>query len=250
MRRLLAVGTLLCCVLFAGAANGALVKFDNLVLTADGSFTPRVLPRRTFVPIDFEGRADLKAVDGGVPLALRQVVLDFDRDGRLGTNGLPVCQPSSLEEATPAEARSRCKNAIVGTGHASALIAREAGPPVLASSPLTFFNGPRLEGSPTVIAHARTTEPAVQNFVITIPIEKRAGLFRYRATVDFPPIVGGRGALVHLDARIGRRYRFGGVERSYVAARCGDGIFRTHGRFTFAEDTIVDGSIEKACVFR
>ena len=89
-----------------------------------------------------------------------------------------------------------------------------------------------------------------QTFVITIPIEKRGGLFRYRATLDLPPIAGGRGSLTHIDAKIGKRYRFGGVRRSYVAARCGDGILRTHGRFTFADGTIIDGSVEKGCTVR
>ena len=98
--------------------------------------------------------------------------------------------------------------------------------------------------------HARITVPAVQNFVITIPIEKRAGRYRYRATVDLPPIAGGHGSLTHLDASIGKRYRSGGKERSYVSARCGDGIFSTHGRFTFADGTIIDGSVEKACTVR
>lgn len=250
MKRLLAAGALICCVLFAGAANAALVKVGNLVLTADGGFTPRNLPRSAFVPIDFKGRTDLKAVDGSVPAALQQLVLDFDRDGRLSTAGLPVCQPTSLQEATPAEARNRCAGAVIGTGHASALIARPGQSPVRVGSPLTFFNGPRLAGNPTVILHARTTAPAVQNFAITIPIEKRGGQYGYRATVDLPPIAAGAGSLIHLDASIGRRYRFGGVERGYVSARCGDGIFHTHGRFTFGDGTIIDGNVDKACTVR
>jgi hypothetical protein len=250
LKRLLGIGVIIACVLFAGGANAALVKVGNLVLTADGGFTPRTLPRSTFAPIDFSGHADLKAVDGSVPPALQQVVLDFDRDGRLTTGGLPVCQPSLLEEATPAEARGRCPKAIVGTGHVSALIAREEGPPLVASSPITLFNGPRQEGRPTVIFHARTTVPATQTFVITIPIEKRGGLYRYQATVDVPPIAAGRGSLIHLDVKVGKRYRYRGSERSYTAARCGDGIFRTHGRFTFANGTIIDGSVEKACTVR
>lgn len=236
------------CVLFAGGANAALVKVGNLVLTADGGFTPRTLPRQTFAPIDFTGRADLKAVDGSVPPPLQQVVLDFDRDGKLSTGGLPICQPGLLEEVTPAEARSRCPNAIVGTGHVSALITREAGPPILASSPITLFNGPPQAGHPTVILHARTTVPATQNFVLTIPIEKRPGQYRYRATVDVPPIAAGRGSLIHLDVKVGKRYRYRGSERSYTSARCGDGIFRTRGRFSFADGTIIDGSVEKPCI--
>lgn len=244
------MGVLLSCVLLAGAANAALVKIGNLVLTADGGFTPRELPRKAYAPIDFKGHADLKAVDGSVPAALQELVIDFDRDGRLSIAGLPICQPSSLQEVTPVEARSRCHAAIVGTGHASALIADEGGSPVLASSLLTLFNGPRLEGNPTVILHARTTAPLVQNLLITIPIERRRGEYHYRARVTVPPIAARRGSLVHLDVAIGKRYRYQGSERSYVAARCSDGVLHTHGRFTFADGTIIDGSVDKACVFR
>lgn len=249
MKRLLAAGALVCCVLFAGAANAALVRVGNLVLTADGGFKPSALPRSTYAPINFDGEANLRAVDGSVPPALQRVLLDFDRDGRLSTAGLPVCQPGALEEATTREARNRCPGAIVGTGHVGVAIG-DGGPPLLVSSPLTFFNGPRLAGKPTVIMHARITVPAVQNFVITIPIEKRAGRWRYRATVDVPPIAGGHGSLTHLDASIGKRYRSAGKERSYVSARCADGIFSTHGRFTFADGTVIDGSVEKACTVR
>jgi hypothetical protein len=115
---------------------------------------------------------------------------------------------------------------------------------------MTLFNGPRQEGKATVILHARTTVPAIQTFVITVPIERRSGAYRYRATVDVPPIADGLGAITHLDVKVGKRYRFHGTERSYASARCGDGIFRTHGRFSFADGTIIDGSIEKACTVR
>lgn len=249
MKRRMAAGALICCVLFAGAANAALVRVGNLVLTADGGFKPSSLPRSTYAPISFDGEANLRAVDGGVPPPLQQLVLDFDRDGRLSTSGLPVCQPTLLEEATTQEARNRCPGALVGTGHVRLAIGGN-GQPFVVSSPLTFFNGPRLAGKPTVIMHARITAPAVQNFVITVPIEKRPGPYRYRATVDFPPIAGGRGSLAHLDASIGKRYRSEGRKRSYVSARCGDGVFSTHGRFTFADGTIIDGSVEKGCTVR
>lgn len=250
MKRLLGIGVVLTCVLFSSGANAALVKVGNLVLTADGGFTPQTLPRWSFVPINFNGHADLRAVDGSVPPALQQMQIDFDRDGRLSTAGLPVCQPSQLEEATPAQARNRCSAAVVGSGRIGALIALEGGAPIEVSSPLTLFNGPPQAGQPTAILHARTTVPATQTFVITVPIERRRGQFRYRATVDVPPIAGGRGSLTHVDVKVGKRYRFRGSERSYTAARCGDGIFRTHGRFTFAGGIIIYGAVEKACTIR
>jgi hypothetical protein len=250
LKRLLAAGGLICCVLWAGVANAALVKIGHLVLTADGGFTPSTLPRSAYAPIHFQGHADLRLTDGGVPAPLQRLVIDFDRDGRLATTGLPVCQPTMLQDATPQEARARCAKAIVGTGGVTALIRLDGQPPLVAGSPITLFNGPRVGGKPTVILHARTAVPTVQNFVITIPIEKRGGLFRYRATIDVPPIAEGRGSLVHIDATVGKRYRAGGRERSYVSARCGDGVFRTHGRFTLADGTIIDGSVEKPCTAR
>ena len=238
------------CVLCTGAADAALVRIENLVLTADGGFTPRLLPKRSFAPIEFEAHANLKAVDGGIPPAVQRIVLDFDRDGRLSAGGLPRCDPAVLQEAPPAEARARCAGAVVGSGEVEALIALGDGPPVMAGSPLTIFNGPRQEGHATAILHARTMVPAVQTFVITVPIERRGGEFRYRATVDVPPIAGGRGSLTHIDVTVGRRYRFKGSRRSYTSARCSDGILRTHGRLTFADTTIIDGTIEKACTAR
>lgn len=250
MRKLLLIGMVAMGLLGAAVADGALVKVGNLVLTADGGFTPRTLPRRAFAPIEFEGHANVKSTDGSVPAALQQAVVEFDRDGRLNAAGLPACDPSLLVEVSPEEAREKCRGAIVGTGTVGALIARESQPPLYASSPLTLFNGPPQEGHPTVIFHARTTEPAVQSFVIAIPIERRRGRFRYRATVDVPPIAAGRGSLVHLDVKIGRRYRFGGAKRSYVSARCSDNVLSTRGRFTFAGGTIIDGSVEKACIAR
>lgn len=250
MKRQIAAGALICCALFASAAGAALVKVGNLVLTADGGFTPLKLPRARFAPIDFKGHADMHAVDGGVPAPLQKLVLDFDRDGRLSVVGLPSCDPAKLVEATPAQARERCRDALVGSGHVDVEIAREGAPPLPASSPITLFNGPRLNGHPTVVLHARTTEPATQTFVIEIPIEKRPGQYRYRATVEIPPILGGRGSIVHLDATVGRRYSYRGRERSYVSARCRDGVFRTRGRFIFGDGTIIDGSVEKGCQAR
>jgi hypothetical protein len=241
---------LIACALFAGSTDAESLKFGKLWLTADGGFTPRTLSRTTYSPISFKGYVNTKSVDGDVPPALQQAVVEFDRDGRLSTRGLATCDPSLLEEATPEEARARCPRAIVGTGHVGALIATGAGPPVYASSLLTIFNGPRQEGHPTAIFHARTTVPGTQNFVITVPIERRAGSFRYRATVDIPPIAAGLGSLTHLDVDIGRRYRFQGKKRSYISARCRHHVLSTTGRFSFAEGIFLSGSVEKACTPR
>lgn len=246
LKRLVALGAIAAAALAAGSASGALVEVDNIVLRADGGFKPQSLPRHRFAPIDFNGRVDLSARGGGKPSPLRQALIDFDHDGRLGVGGLPSCAPESIAEATTVEARSICRGAIVGRGHVEARVTLESGE-VRVRSPLTVFNGPRLEGKPTAVLHARTTVPATQTYAIVAPIEKRHGDFRYRVRVDLPPIAAGYGAISHVDVKIGRRYRSGGKQRSYVSARCSDNILRTHGRFSFEDGTIVDGSVEKFC---
>jgi len=233
----------------SAGAEEAVVKVEGIVLRADGGFQPRDLPRDRFAPISFHGRAEIAAKGGGQPPALQKAVIDFDRDGRLSPGGLPVCQPQQVAEAGTAAARRACAGAIVGTGRIGALVDLPGGP-VPIGSPLTIFNGPRQEGDPSVILHARTTVPATQTFAIVVPIERRGGAYRYRATLEVPPIAGGLGALTHVGVEIGRRFTKGGVSRSYLSARCSDGILQTRGRFTFADGTIVDGSVEKGCTPR
>jgi hypothetical protein len=158
----------------------------------------------------------------------------------------PTRRPERIAEASPEEARRLCRGAIVGSGRIEALISLAARP-VAANSPLTIFNGPRSGGDPTVVLHAQTTTPGTQTFAIVVPIERRRGQFRYRATLDLPPIAAGLGAITHVDVKIGRRFSAGGQRHSYVSARCSNGILQTHGRFTFADGTIIDGSVEKFC---
>lgn len=232
----------------AGSAVGdeALVEVDDIVLRADGGFQPQSLPQHRYVPIDFEGHVDISAKVGDKPPALQQALIDFDRDGRLSVAGLPSCTADQVANAGTAEARRICRGAIVGTGHVEALVSLASGT-VRAASALTIFNGPRLDGNPTAILHARTTVPATQTYAIVVPIEPLSGRFRYRARLELPAIAGGLGALTHIDAKVGRRYRVAGQPRSYVAARCGDSIMRTHGRFSFEDGTVISGQVEKYC---
>ena len=169
--------------------------------------------------------------------------------GRLSTAGLAACDPAVLVESTPAEARARCPRAIVGDGRVVAMIALEGGATTV-SSPLTIFNGPRQEGHPTVVLHARFEVPTAQTLAVVVPIERRRGEFRYRARLALPPLAAGLGAITRVEVAIGRRFGPSAARRSYVSARCSDGVLRTHGRFSFADGTIVDGSVEKACAAR
>jgi hypothetical protein len=249
-KRLLVMGALLaaCAAMLASSAGGATVRVGTLVLHADGGFQPRVLPRRTFAPIRFQGYGDVKTTNGSVPPALQHVKVEFDRDGHLTTAGLSVCQPSKLTTASTKEARQRCAGAIVGTGHIGAAIPLVGLARIDVRAPLTVFNGPPRGGDPTAIVHAQAPFPVSETYVIVIPIERRSGkTYGYRAEFDVPPIAGGLGSLTHIDAKIGRMYQAGGGERSYVSARCSDYILQTQGYFSFADGNVVYGSAFKSC---
>jgi hypothetical protein len=233
--------------LLAIAANAEVVKVGNLVLRANGSFTPHVLPRDAFAPIDFQGYAEIEARKGATPPALQTAVIDFDRDGRLNTGGLASCSVEQVRNATPEQARRICPKAIVGTGRITGLITLPGEPPRPEGSALTIFNGPRQNGAATAILHAQTPPPVVQTFAISVPIERRRGAYGYRATIEVPPIADGLGVLTRVSAKIGRRYVFAGKKRSYVSARCRDGLLQAHGHFSFADGTIIDGSVYRPC---
>jgi hypothetical protein len=244
---------LLACAAGATVAGAtALVETSEVRIKVNAAFQPRNLPVKSFAPVQFSGFLDVAKPGGGQPPALERIVLDFDRDGRLDVSGLPTCAPESIDQASVEEARRICKGAIVGTGKIEALVALPvSGNLVPTASPLTLFNGPRLEGKPTVIVHARTTVPATQTYAFTVPIEKRPGEFRYRVTANIPPLAGGLGAVTKISVKIGREYTAGGKKRSYVAARCSDHILRSHGAFTFSNGLTIEGvGLEKYCAQR
>lgn len=250
MRRwVLGLGVLLAAsvALLVGISGAATVRVGTLVLHADGSFEPRLLPKRTFAPIRFEGYGEVKTTNGSLPPAVEHVELEFDRDGHLTTAGLPVCPPSKIEQATPEQARSRCGGAIVGKGHLSAAVSLVGLARISLTSPLTIFNGPRKDGNPTALLHAQAPFPVSETYLIVAPIERRKGPYRYRTEFDIPPIAGGLGSLTRIDSKIGRFYRAGGVERSYVSARCSDYVLQTRGYFSFSDGNVIYGSVFKAC---
>jgi hypothetical protein len=248
-KRLLVIGVLLaaCAIPAANSTGASLVRVGTLVVRADGGFQPRVLPRRTYAPISFQGYGKISTTNGTVPPAVEHVKVEFDRDGLLTTTGLSACQPSKLKGASSQQARRRCSDAIVGTGHVGAAVTLAGLARIDLSAPMTVFNGPRRGGNPTAILHAQAPFPVSETYVIVVPIERRGGAYRYRTSFDVPPIAGGLGSITRLDAKIGRRYEFRGSERSYVSARCSDYILQTRGYLSFADGNVIYGSLFKTC---
>lgn len=243
-----------CLGLGAGAASGKFtgseVVTGNLILRANGGVVPSSLPRSKAAPIALRGQIDLSTKDGSVPPPLQSVTLELDRDGRLTTAGLPVCPPARIENAGVAAARRLCRGAIVGSGHVSAVVRFPNSKAYTGGSPVTFFNGPRVGGMPSVVIHAvEPTYPRPRPIVIPVPIERiHRGLYGYRVTIAIPEIAEGDGALLGVSFDLHRLFKSHGRPASYVSASCGRGYLTARGALVFGgEGLSIVGPISKPC---
>lgn len=235
----------------AGTAGALTVRVGDIILQADGGFSPTALPKRHDAPIALHGGGKLSTVSGELPPIIETLAIEFDRHGSVQTAGLPVCTAGKLEATTVATARRRCPKAIVGRGFGHAIVKFPEQPPIPISSPITIFNGPKERGDDTVLAHAYTTVPVPTTFVVPIVIEKiHHGVYGYRTKVRIPEIAGGAGHPISGSLRIGRKWTYKGVRHSYVNARCETGHLQARAEITFKDGSFLAGTFVQPCKVR
>jgi hypothetical protein len=248
----LALGLAAAMILLISSGAAALpLRAGNILINADGGFTPTALPRHTDAPITIHGGGKISTVSGALPPVIKTITLEYDRHGHVETTGLAVCTKAKLVASTVAAARHRCPGAIVGKGHGRGVVVFPEQAPIPASSPITIFNGPRLHGNPSVLAHFYTTVPAPTAFVIPIEIERiHKGLYGYRTEAKIPPIAGGAGIPLAGWLKIGRRWTVKGTKHSYINARCETGRLQARGEFGFDDGTKLSGTFLRPCSVR
>jgi hypothetical protein len=220
----------------------------NLVVDAEGGFTPTALPKNVDAPIKGFGGAKFSTVDGELPPILKTIEFEFDKHGSVDTTGLPQCTSAKLQATTVEQARKLCPGAIVGTGHGSAVIKFPEQAPIPADTPFTVFNGPRKGGDPTVFVHAYLTVPAPVTFVVPVRIETiHNGRYGYRVFGEIPKIAGGSGIPKSGEFHIGKTWTFKGKKHSYLNARCADGRLQALGKFNFKDGSLLSGSFVAPC---
>jgi hypothetical protein len=235
----------------AATATALKVRAGDLILNADGGFSPTVLPKHEDAPITLHGGGNLSTVSGELPPIAKELTIEFDRHGHVETRGLPVCHGSQLEATTVAQARRNCSGSIVGEGFGKAMIAFPEQRPIPVSSPITLFNGPRKHGQPTVYAHAFITVPAPVTYIVPIVIERiNHGVYGYRTKARIPKIAGGAGHGVSLRGEVGHTWTFKGHKYSYVNARCETGHLQAKVKVSFEEGIFLTGTFAKPCTVR
>ncbi len=232
----------------AAGASALVIHAGDVVLEAEGSFSPTTLPRHKDAPITLHGSGKVSTLSGELPPIVKTILIEYDKHGSLQTAGLPVCTAGKLQGTTVPAARRACPGAIVGKGEGSAIVAFPESRPIHISSPITIFNGPRVHGNATVIAHFYTTVPVPTTFIVPIVIEKiHRGVYGYRTVAKIPKIAGGAGHPISGSLTIGRRWTYKGVRHSYINARCETGHLQARVEASLSDETRLFGAFLLPC---
>ena len=232
----------------AGSAAAIVLRAGNLVVHADGGFTPTTLPKKGFAPIKLHGFGKIGTDDGKFPPVLETVTILYDKHGKVETRGLPTCTEAKLAATTVPQARKLCPGAIIGTGLGKAVVVFPEQGPIPASSAITLFNAKPKHGNPMVLAHAHLTVPAPSTFVVPIEIQKiNKGRYGFKTVGKIPKIAGGAGIPLYARLTIGREWTYKGKKLSYVNAGCPDGRLQAQGEFEFKDGTFLKGAVFKPC---
>jgi len=247
MRRI-AVFAALLAVGVCASAYAITAEVGPVWISATATLHPRELPAHGNKPVFLSTVTRVGSRDGSAPPTLQTLLFELDRNGSIDTRGLATCTSAKLEGATPAQARKRCADALVGKGTGKALVTLPGRAPFTITSPISLFNGPPDHGQPTLIAHAYETVPAPQAILVPITIERVAhGRYGFRAEVQFPEIAGGYGAATLAEAKIGAIRMRGGREVGYINAHCVGGRLQVQGKAEFTNGDLFPVTLTSPC---
>jgi hypothetical protein len=209
-------------VIASGVAFTA--KLGNLIVTFGGSASPRKLPRNEYAPVTTTIFGKIKTDNETHPSALREVIVEIDKDAKLNVKGLPICKPGKLEAQNTKGALRACGDALIGSGIAHAEIAFPEQPPITVASPLKVFNGGERGGKIKVLIHTFITVPVPAAIVTDVTIKRKgSGL---NAVAKIPVIAGGSGSAIDFKFKTGKTYSYKGKKVGYGEGKCPDGVFK------------------------
>lgn len=246
----LAIGAALA-VAFAGIATAekpTIVQVGNLKLTLNGGFTPKKLPKNKMAGIKLNVSGKIQTVDGTHPPALREVIVETDKNGAINAKGLPVCTAAKLNSQDTAHAIKACPDAIVGEGKTDVEIAFPEQAPIVAHSKLVAFNGGVKGGKTTIFIHAFLTVPVPAAVVTTVTVSKiHNGRFGTKSVGKIPVIAGGSGSPTFFELNFNRNFTYKGKKQSYLLAKCPDGHLNAKATSIFSDGSKLTGSFVRSC---
>lgn len=237
---ILALGTALAvaCAGIATAYKPTIVKTPTMELILNGGFTPTKLPKNKLSPIKLEVSGTInKTVGNHHPPALKEVIVETDKNGAINAKGLPVCTAGKLVATETAAAMKACKPALVGEGITNVEVEFAEQKPFIAKSKLLAFNGGTKGGVTTIYIHAFLKNPVSAAVVTTVKVSKiHNGRFGTKSVASIPTIAGGAGSVKEFNLSIFRKFTYKGKQQSYLLAKCPDGHLNAHAEAIFRED--------------
>jgi hypothetical protein len=228
----------------AGGETPVHVKVGNLEVTANGGFTPTALSKTKQTPIELKASGEVKEVDGSHPPAVRELILEGDKNAEIHVKGIPTCKSGQLQATDTAAALKACKSALIGEGQTTAQVAFAEQKPIDVPTKLLLFNGGEKGGKITWYAHAYFSNPISGAIVTTVTITKHPhGAFGTLAVAKIPQITGGAGSIISFNLAI--KKSVAGVNP--ISAKCVGGKLKVHVEAKFEDGTKADTEVIRAC---
>jgi hypothetical protein len=240
--------------LAATVAAAAVTAGNGSSVTATAAISPNKLSKSTYTPINL--RVGTKIVAAGVPTddPVSSLEIDFDKNGKLSTKGLPTCNPKLLEAKAEREALEECGDSVVGHGKAGGVFVGrdEEGNPLPAvplDGKIIVFNGVPQGGKPTLLMYALFENPVPLSLVVPGVVSNyRKQGFGSRLQISLPTLFGGGGALNSFSVSIGKRFTFKHKKQSLVSAKCpGSKKLKASVTVTFRSGTKAVIPMQQSC---
>lgn len=241
----MALGALIA-VSVAGVSSAEKVTVGNLEFEAEGAFKPKALPKKSMAPIELTAEGKIKTKDGTHPPALKEVLLETDKNGSINVKGVPTCTSGKLQSQDTKAAEKICEKAIVGRGTTKVEIEFPDSKPVIVNSKLLVFNGGG-KGQITLYIHAYITVPLPAAIVTTVKIKKiKKGRYGLLSKATIPTIAGGSGSVTDFQLTIGKKFSYN-KKYNILSAKCSDGKLQARAEAVFADGTRAKTDFVKPC---
>jgi hypothetical protein len=232
----------------ASAEPPTKTQVGNLIFEANGGFTPKALPKNTLAPIALTAEGKIKTADGTHPPALKEVLVETDKNGAINVKGYPKCTSGKLQSQDTSHAEAICKSAIIGKGTTNVEIAFPESKVVPVSSKLLVFNGGFSGGTTTLYIHAYITVPVPAAIVTTVKIKKISnGRYGLLSVASVPKIAGGSGSVTAFQLKIDKKFNYQGKKVSVLTAKCPDGKLQAKATAVFADGTKAAAEFVRTC---
>lgn len=228
----------------ATAEKPTIVQVGELKLTLNGGFTPKKLSKTKPTPITLNISGKIDTTSGKHPPALKEVVVETDKNGSIDVKGLPACTSGKLQAQDTKHAEAICPKAIIGDGKTNVEVEFPEQAPFIAKSKLLAFNGGFKGGKTTILIHAYLSSPVSAAVVTTVKISKiHNGRFGTKSIASVPRIAGGYGSVRSFELTFDRGYK----NTPYLFAKCPDGHLNAKATSVFADGTRLTGSFVRSC---